>query len=135
MGAPEWKDEYSVHIREIDAQHKHLFAVVRELHEAVEKNGGHDAISLVLGRLFEYVRFHFETEEKYMTEHNFPGHLEHLVEHQEFLLKLVKMRRDFEDGGTDVAPGLLVYLETWIEKHVQGTDQKLAPYFKDRGIS
>jgi hemerythrin len=31
----EWKNEYSVNIASIDAQHKKLFAIAEELHEAI----------------------------------------------------------------------------------------------------
>src|SRR6185369_4035031 len=77
----EWKDEYSVHIHSIDAQHQNLFRMAGELHSAMLAGQAKSVMGKVLDRLVQYTAMHFAHEERLMRQRNYPGFESHKVEH------------------------------------------------------
>ncbi len=59
----EWKQEYSVGIQSIDAQHQQLFAIAHELYKAMTAGQGKSALSRILDRLVQYTAMHFAHED------------------------------------------------------------------------
>ncbi|MGB8773830.1 MAG: hemerythrin domain-containing protein, partial [Terriglobales bacterium] len=68
----QWNPSYSVKVYALDAQHKKLFDIIRELYTAMSSGHGKDAVGDVLRRLIDYTVQHFAAEEKLMAEHAYP---------------------------------------------------------------
>ena len=50
----EWNEKYSVHIEEIDSQHKKIFSIVNRLHGAMKARKGKEVIGNLLDELVDY---------------------------------------------------------------------------------
>jgi hemerythrin len=49
-----WSDEYQLGIKEIDAQHQKLVAMINTLHNAMKEGRGKDVIQPILNELLAY---------------------------------------------------------------------------------
>ena len=56
--------------------------------EAVENKRGIEKISMILNFMIEYTDFHFSTEEKHMTEQDYPGNIDTFLVN--WLVNLIK---------------------------------------------
>ena len=78
----QWTAEFSVKNAAMDAQHKQLFDILRELHTAMRFGHGKDVLSDVLRRLIDYTVDHFAAEENLMTTNGYPMLISHQSEHK-----------------------------------------------------
>jgi len=79
-----WNDKYLTGIEIIDSQHKNIFKCVNNLFDAIEKLEIKEELLEKIRCIDFYTTEHFDTEEKYMLELNYPGYLEHKKTHEEF---------------------------------------------------
>lgn len=129
-----WDETYSVGIKEIDAQHQKLFALVNELDEIIQKGGGKDVIAGALGALIEFKRSHFASEERLMSSSGYPGFSRHKIEHDSFTQKLIELQGRYLSGQATVDEEVLAYMEEWLNAHILDTDKKYVPYLISKGI-
>lgn len=129
----EWKDEYSVHITELDDQHKKLFTLINELENCVNTGNFKDTVNHALDELMEYVNIHFETEEYYLKKSNYSNLEKHQQIHNDIKEDLNKkinhiINRDIM--SLDVI-GLYNFLVKWLETHILNEDQKYVDALKE----
>ena len=130
----EWDEKYSVHIAEVDGQHKDIFAIINELHDAMKERRGDQILGRILSELIDYTHEHFATEEKYFLRHKYPGFEVHKSEHDlmRTLVTELKMKHDKEEQGVTIET--MELLKDWLSDHVLGADQKYGLFLKERGI-
>ena len=130
----EWDDKYSVNISLIDEQHKKLFELINKA--GIEKKFGNNPkeILAILDQMTEYAYEHFETEENYMKEFNYPGYESHREEH----INLANTTADYTNrvigGEYQIIDEILEYLMQWVDNHIQVTDKKYIDCFKKNGL-
>ena len=136
MAKIEWDNSLSVGIDLIDEQHKILIQRLNDLSNAVEMMQGEAEITKTLEFMIDYTDFHFSSEEKYMTEQNYPG-LDYQQElHEEFKSTLKHIVEDFEEEGTtrEVTISINTFLVNWLKKHIKGVDMEFGEFLKDKDI-
>ena len=124
----EWKNEYSVYILSVDAQHQNLFRMAGELHNAMAAGRARGILAKTLDRLVQYTAMHFAHEERLMRAHHYPHLAEHKAEHEALTSQVLKFQADFQNGRTTLTIQLLQFLKDWLEKHILGSDMKFAPF-------
>ncbi len=129
-----WDEKYSVGIREIDLQHKKLVEMINGLHDAMKEGKGKDVLARVLQELVNYAGSHFATEEKHMTNFNYPGYLAHKSEHEKFVKQVLDFKKDFDSGKAAMTLEVMNFLKNWLLNHISGTDKKYGPFFNERGL-
>jgi len=122
-----WKDEYSVQIRSIDAQHRNLFATAAELYSAMSAGQGKTACTRILDRLVQYTSVHFAHEERLMRQYNYPELAAHKAEHDALTKQVLQFQADFQGRRATLTVQLLQFLKDWPEKHIKGTDKRYVP--------
>lgn len=132
MAFIEWNDKCSVGIAELDAQHKNLFSIVNELHQAIGEGRGDDRLAETFDSLLSYLKEHFHGEEKLMEEWEYPGLSTHRNAHVAFATNWMLMYSEFRDGNTAVSHDLLKYLTSWLFDHTTGIDQQYAAHISAR---
>ena len=131
----EWKPEYSVKIASIDGQHQNLFRMGEELYAAMSAGQGKAVLSKTLDRLVQYTKVHFAHEERLMRAHGYPGLEAHLVEHRALTQKVAAFQSEFENGKALMTVQLLNFLKDWLQHHIAESDQKYAPFLKERAVA
>ena len=129
-----WDEKYSVHIELIDAQHKKLFALLKNLFDEMGKDRTREALGVTIGELIQYAMEHFATEEKLLTQYNFPGYLDHKKEHEAFEVKVAAFQRDFKEGKTTLTLDVIKFLLSWLDHHILKVDKEYAPFLIDKGV-
>ena len=131
MPKVQWEEAYSVHVKEMDDQHKILFEIINNLHEALMAE---DAVDLAeakekaINRLGEYLIEHFSTEEEYMQSIGYPGLDQHQKEHQNFLQRLEKHKEGLQSINGLLPTEVMKILVTWLQDHLLGEDQKFSQF-------
>jgi hemerythrin len=131
----EWKDIYSTGIHSIDAQHRNLFAVAKDLFAAMSTGQGRAAVGRTLDRMVQYTASHFAHEERLMRLHNFPDFEAHKAEHDKLTAQVLQLQADYRAGKITITVQLLHFLRDWLQKHIQGSDQQYAPFLREKAVA
>lgn len=122
----EWNDAFSVGIRQIDEQHKHLFEIGEQIHELSKDFSDQDRfdeITQAITDLVNYTVFHFGTEEMLFEKHGYQEAEEHRKEHQKFVDYLNGLDLSHIDAHQEnTVKELLKFVALWIFKHINNTD-------------
>jgi hemerythrin len=130
MSLFEWRPEYSLGHDGIDAQHKRLFELGNELHNAMTQGKGKGALSETLGRLLDYTKTHFANEERLMETHHYPDYVAHKAAHDALTSRVIQFQQDFAAGRVGITVELLQFLRDWLRTHIGETDRKVATFLK-----
>ncbi len=128
----DWNDSYTVNVPNIDGQHKNLFRIAAELHAAMLTGQAKASISRIMDRLVQYVGVHFSYEERLMQEAKYPDFLAHKALHDDLTRQVLQFQDDLHKGKQTVTVNLLQFLKRWLVNHIEGEDQKYAPFLKSR---
>ena len=129
-----WKEEYSVGVVEIDADHKQLISMINQLHLAMVNDRGQALITTIIGDMLDYAKMHFAKEEGYMLQAEYLGLLQHFREHERFVLKAQDLKQRSESGEFVLSLEVVQYLSDWLNGHILETDMKYVPTFEKKGI-
>lgn len=130
----EWNDSLSVGIPSIDAQHQRLVAILNTLKASEVSGANTERLEQLLNELAEYTVYHFDTEERLMAAHGYPDLIEHRASHQTLLAQVGQFRADFAAGNSKLTARLFLFLRTWLNGHIRGTDRAYGPFFAERGV-
>lgn len=136
-----WKDRYSIGVELIDSQHKELFKRLSEFIQMVQDDRKWaeklEKVKETLDFLQEYVVFHFDDEESYQEEINYPEIDLHKEAHAKFKEGINFYVKLFEEEGftEEKIQELSAKLMTWLIMHVGKMDQKIGEYVRSKGDS
>lgn len=130
----QWKEAYSVKVSALDNQHKKLFELVSELHEAMGAGHGKQVAGDILDRLIAYTVQHFAAEEKLMEKYKYPSLATHRGEHKALTDKVVAFKKEFEAGSSNLTPQLMTFLQQWLKNHIQTVDQRYSDFLNAQGV-
>ncbi len=130
----EWNDKYSVNISLIGEQRKKLFEIINKAIIATEHGKVTKDVLGILDEMTEYALKHFETEEHYMKEFNFPGLESHRNKHIDFANTITDYKNRAVSGDCQVISEILEYLMKWLINHIQVTDKEYIVFFKKNGL-
>ncbi len=130
----EWDDKYCVDISLIDEQHKKLIEIINKASMVeISSNNPKDVLA-ILDQMTEYILKHFETEEHYMREFNFPGLESHRNEHIDFTNTTIDYKIRAVGGDYKIINEIIEYLMEWIVNHIQVIDRQYIDCFKRNGL-
>ena len=115
---------------EIDEQHKQLFDILNKLHAAVTNGVEQAQITQIFDSLIDYTVLHFDTEEKYFKEYDYPGTDDHKKEHKDLTEKALELQREYREGALTISFDLLDFLYDWLKDHTSDSDKKFAEFLK-----
>jgi hemerythrin-like metal-binding protein len=129
-----WNDEYSVGVQSIDKQHKKLFGMVNELHDAMSAGKGSQLAPAIIERLANYAQEHFAHEEDMMKLAKYPDFANHRAEHDKLVGEVARMARGIGDGSVGLAMRLQEFLCNWLKTHIAQRDKKYRGHLQVAGI-
>lgn len=130
MALVEWAAKYETGYLAIDTQHKHLFSLVNDLHDALMAGQGKSRMGVTLKALATYTAAHFLTEETLMTQLLYPGMPEHKRKHEELAGQVRRLVADFEAGRLTLPLTLARFLADWLAHHIEEEDLRLIEWVK-----
>lgn len=120
----EWLPAYSVHIEEIDAQHKELLGHFSAIGAAITQKNSWAETHFEIVALREFAHFHFRFEDALMRLYACPEREQHNRIHQKFFRTL----ESYEELSLHHQNHreVLTFFETWLLNHIQGDDRAYA---------
>jgi hemerythrin len=121
-----WKDEYSIGVELLDAQHKHLFEIGNEAFELLTDEmrvDKYDRIVQVLKDLKQYTIYHFKCEEDFMQSISYKKLFSQKVDHDEFIKKINGVNLEhIDEDQNEYLKELLAFIFDWILDHILTKD-------------
>jgi|WetSurMetagenome_2_1015567.scaffolds.fasta_scaffold83953_2 hemerythrin len=127
MALIKWDETLSVHVEDIDAQHRELLRLMNELHGAISEGTGRQAVAGVLDELVAYTREHFAFEEGMLQRAAYPELTAHKAVHAALTAKALQLQADVR-AGADVTMDVMHFLVNWLTNHIAEVDRKYSPY-------
>jgi hemerythrin len=129
-----WDEKYSTGIALIDSQHKELFSLTNELFRACLY--GDEILKGVfketMGRMVEYVRFHFSAEQELLQRIKYPDYQEHKKQHDAMIRDILGAVKEHSEGRKFVPNHFVRTLRDWILSHIALTDKLYATYIESQ---
>jgi hemerythrin len=130
-GVLAWRDEFTLGLRTVDAQHRALVDAMNRLTPLLHA-GDASGAEETLAFLDRYVHEHFGHEEALMARHGYPFTPEHVREHRNFVAFMRRLAGQVAAGRPrlHLVFQIQVFLLDWFANHSTGTDRHLARWLK-----
>ncbi|MCI5132847.1 MAG: hypothetical protein D3904_15350, partial [Candidatus Electrothrix sp. EH2] len=124
----EWREEYTVGVKEIDSQHKFFWGILQRLSD-LHLNGISSAEEInqrdmLLDELLDYAQLHFRTEEEIMARYKYPLIQDQQKEHEIITSELTKQVQAVRYANASTAK-LVYFLIQWFIKHTMYSDKEI----------
>lgn len=129
-----WNDNLSVNVAIIDSQHKKLVDMINELNDAMRQAKGSAVIGPIINGLVLYTQTHFQTEERYFDQYNYPDKERHKKEHAGFVAKVTEFKNGLDSGSLALSVPVMNFLGNWLWSHIKGSDKKYSAFFNEKGL-
>lgn len=124
----EWRDEMSVGVEALDADHRRLLGLINQLATA-QALGNRNIVGYVLDELVEYTEEHFRREEAHMAAIGFPDLEAHYRLHRRFEERLAQVRWQHVKGlRANLPESMLSFLGEWLNQHIMQQDMNYSVY-------
>jgi hemerythrin len=130
----DWNPSYSVGVAQLDDDHQYLISLINVLLESLGNEQGHATAGVVLRELGEYAGKHFTAEERLMAQAGYPHLAQHRREHEIFKGRVAEMKQEFEANCGFDASKLLIFLRSWLLRHIQQIDKQYSSHLHAQGI-
>ncbi len=120
-----WSDEFATGDAHVDMQHKQLFGMVNDLHDAIVQGHGKEVQGRVLKKLANYTVTHFQHEEELMRQTGYPETGSHHRIHQELAGQVTDLIKKYDAGALVLPSTLSGFLAKWLTDHIKKEDKKL----------
>jgi len=127
-----WRDDLSVAVPEMDAQHKRLIALINNLHAAMRRGRGKEVVGSILEGLAQYTISHFHKEEELMERAGYPKLASQRIQHEAFVKRIMEFQEAFESGRQTVSLDIMTFLRDWLTHHIREEDKAYGPYLAGR---
>ncbi len=134
MALFEWRDDYSVKVPSIDAQHKKLVGMLNDLHDGMTSGTSAERLGALLNGLVDYTAKHFAYEEELFAAHGFPEAPAHIAEHKALVEQVLDFKKKYEANQASINMQLMKFLKDWLIKHILGSDKGYSAHLVERGV-
>jgi hemerythrin len=129
-----WKESYSVGVAVLDEDHKRLLNLINQLQTAAHYHTSDNYEQEAFDALVDYTKNHFRREEELMEQHGFPDLSAHRQQHQEMIAEVGKMIAAYQKDRDATIEETISYLQTWLVKHINGTDKEYTEFLNAKGV-
>jgi hemerythrin-like metal-binding protein len=131
MAIANWNSRYETGIGIIDTQHKALFKAVNKLADSFRAGTSKTQVKDSLDFLVQYTFEHFQTEEKYMREMDYPKLTSHMAEHAQLLVKAKDLQDKLAEGKS-LTMDVTIFLADWLKHHINEVDMDYVSFVKEQ---
>lgn len=129
-----WEPTFTVHIEEIDSQHRKLFDISNQIIDIYNTSeGDFNKCYKVIEDLFEYLSVHFHAEQMIFMKSRYPDFREHLREHDEFIDKVGEFIQSYKKKEENLSLNVVSFLTDWIYSHTTSSDLAYAKHLQKSG--
>jgi len=124
-----WNENLITGVAVIDEQHQ---CFIEKMNKIKELKFGDEGFCQFLIDLQDFLVLHFQTEENYMIDLDYPDYASHKKSHDNALLNYKTYLTRIVDDSTvkEIATILIDYIGCWFKEHYLNDDIKMAAYLK-----
>jgi hemerythrin len=126
-----WNSRFETGIDLIDAQHKSLFEAINNLADSFREGNSKNQVKASLDFLVDYTVEHFQTEERFMREMDYPSLGEHMGEHARLMEQVRDLQMDLQ-AGKPVTMEVTIFLAEWLRAHIHDSDMAYVYFMKEQ---
>lgn len=126
----DWTNKLSIGNIDVDNDHKKLLDVYNDLVDLIELNGKREEFAEILSKMTDYSLRHFNKEEIYMQEFNYPKLEEHRQYHRDYRYKVAMYNVDLLGSNPPDPKEIIKFLEKWWTNHILNNDMHYENYKK-----
>lgn len=119
----EWRDGFKIGLQQVDAEHRHLFTLV--------KGVSIDNVDATLGELLDYVVTHFTNEQALMEASGFPDFHQHLALHEAFSAQVAEFLSSSSVWSEERIQELRRFLNKWLVGHILTHDLRFGRWYAE----
>jgi hemerythrin-like metal-binding protein len=123
-----WDSALSVHVKEIDEDHRRLVDLFNLLNRSLAGGEPRNYIEAILEELISCTVWHFRHEERLMLKYGYDGIQEHQKEHQDLIDSVQAFQERFVQEGQAISSDEIEFLEHWLTEHILVADMQLGSY-------
>jgi len=121
----QWQPNYESGDRLIDEQHQSLFSIINALNQAMLEGQSQSLLVKTIVSLERYTIVHFDTEEEYMLQHQYPEYEQHKRIHEALKQKVIKFQEALQNDSRRLTIPLSHFLTDWLTRHIKEEDMKM----------
>jgi len=129
MAIANWSSRFETGIAIIDTQHKALFQAINRLSDSFKAGTSGAQSKECLDFLLKYTIEHFQTEEKFMKEIDYPKLTSHMAEHMQLIRKAEAIQAKLNEGNT-VTMDVTLFISDWLKHHINENDMDYVEFWK-----
>ena len=133
MGLLTWSRVSSVGVRAMDQQHGVLMDTLNDLRQAAAQGARERAVK-EFGRVAEFARQHFLSEERLLEQMGFPALDEHRESHARLMEKMQIALERSQHGQNGEMQAAAAAVRVWLAEHIEQLDQNYGEWLNERGI-
>ena len=131
MQCLEWKAERNaVAVPEIDEDHREIFQLGNDLHQALAGGALLSAIELEARKLISHTLDHFKCEERMMRSKRYRAYGWHKGQHDTVRTRLATMEHALEEGDREGVLFGIDYLTAWLHTHTAVSDRMMGAFLR-----
>jgi hemerythrin len=128
-----WRPEFSTGVAIIDDQHHVLINMLNEANSKLNDRSPIADFSRIVQGLLSYAGYHFQTEERLMSEHGYAEKCaeesaRHIGQHKAFAEKVIAVQASLNAGTRIPKADLVSFLTQWLADHILNTDKQLGKF-------
>jgi hemerythrin-like metal-binding protein len=128
-----WTKAHSVFLPQVDDEHRNLYRLAEELHQAVEAGARAPRIRTAMLALLDAIEEHFAHEERLMKSARCESYEWHKQQHDTARKKGKRFLADYMAGDRDVPENFLAFLAQWLRDHLALTDRMMGAQIRNSG--
>src|SRR6476620_9782717 len=102
-----WTKAHAVYLPQVDAEHRNLFRMAEEIHQAARAGAETARLSELIGPLLTAIEEHFAHEERMMKSAAVPDFDWHKMQHDTARKRSAQFAEDIEQGNTQATMEML----------------------------
>lgn len=121
----QWSDKFLTGNRDVDVDHKNLFALLNDLYDKVQAGSSHGSLGSTIAALEDYIAVHFDREETLMKSCKYAGLNAHVAQHRKLSDQVLHYREVFENDPSNLdLTDFMGFLALWLSNHILYEDMK-----------
>jgi diguanylate cyclase (GGDEF)-like protein/hemerythrin-like metal-binding protein/PAS domain S-box-containing protein len=125
-------DTFRVGFKPIDEEHQQIVDMLNQLNVALTRQDSGETLAAQLEVIINYVLAHFDHEERFMREHNYPETFAHQEEHRRLINEMKYLKVRFFEGGELL---VLQWMKDWFLGHIVGSDKQLGEFLSRHQVT
>lgn len=119
-------------IKSVDSQHQMFFDLLGELKTQKEKRELDIAQVRLLNKFKGYAQYHFELEERIMSDVKYDKLEDHIKQHEFFIKKIEEFELAISYQSANLSEQMLNFLQKWFLGHIKEWDQNYVDFINER---